>query len=330
MDLTRITQPLAAARCRLRSGAGWRKRPLALALQGGGAFGAFTWGVLDCLLEREIAFDAISGASSGAINALLLTSGLQHGGRAEARERLERFWHKTSRLAGAIEMARGFSAGLRLLPRVLSPYQLNPLGLNPLRDLLQEEIDFDALAAADIPLLIATTRVRDGDLRIFRNEDLTVEAVLASAALPMVHHAIAIDDEWYWDGGYAANPPLIPLVMTARGRDTLVVQVVPNGAAALPRTSHEIKGRLAQMAFNRPLMQELETIAEIKRPKGRAMFGDATLRRLRRVRLHCIRAEEALPTITEQSALNLDWSFLTSLRDAGRAAAERWLAQPTS
>ena len=310
-----------------RSRLGARRRPLSLALQGGGAFGAFTWGVLDHLLEQGIAFDAISGASSGAINALLLTSGLQHGGPSEARTRLERFWHKTSRLAGALDLARGFGAGLPLFPRVLSPYQLNPLGINPLRDLLLEEIDFEALGEADIPLLIAATRVRDGSLRIFRNDDLTVEAVLASAALPMLHHAIAIDDEWYWDGGYAANPPLMPLAMAARGRDMLVVQIVPMSAAELPRTPREINGRLAQMAFNRPLMQELETIAGLKWSRGAAVFGDSTSRRLHRLRLHCIRADDALDGMTQQSALDLDWPFLTTLRDAGRAAAEAWLAE---
>jgi NTE family protein len=327
MDLTRITSSSSPVESRSPSKAGWRKRPLALALQGGGAFGAFTWGVLDRLLNEEITVDAISGASSGAINALLLASGMQHGGPSEARERLERFWQKASRLAGAIDIARGFGTGLRLFPRILSPYHLNPLGLNPLRDLLLEEIDFDTLGDADIPLLIATTRVRDGELRIFRNDDLTVEAALASAALPMVHHAISIDDEWYWDGGYAANPPLIPLAMAARGRDALLVQVVPTSGEDLPRTPREINGRLAQMAFNRPLMQELATIAGLKESGGGALFGDAMSRRLRRLRLHCIKAEDTLPGMTQQSALNLDWSFLTTLRDAGRSAAERWLAE---
>jgi NTE family protein len=327
MDATRIMQPSPIVESKARSKVGRRRRPLSLALQGGGAFGAFTWGVLDHLLEQEIAFDAISGASSGAINALLLASGLQHGGPPEARERLARFWQRTSRLGGGIDMAKGLGAGLRLLPRTLSPYQFNPLGLNPLRELLLEEIDFDALGDADIPLLIAATRVRDGDLRIFRNDDLTVDAVLASAALPMVHHAISIDDEWYWDGGYAANPPLIPLAMAARGRDALLVQVVPTSGQDLPRTPREINGRLAQMAFNRPLMQELATIAGLKESGGGALFGDAMSRRLRRLRLHCIKAEDALPGMTQQSALNLDWSFLITLRDAGRSAAERWLAE---
>ncbi len=299
-----------------------RKRGLSLALQGGGAFGAFTWGVLDRLLEQQIAFDAISGASSGAINAVLLTSGMQDGGHAAARERLERFWRTASELAGCMEAAKGL--GLRL-PRGLSPYQFNPLGINPLRELLRELIDFEKLADADISLLVATTRVRDGQLRIFRNSDLSMDAVLASAALPMVHHAIQIDDEWYWDGGYAANPPLIPLAMESRGNEVLVVQIVPMNGEDLPRTSREINGRLAQMAFNRPLMQELGTIAELKGSRSAGVFGDSVSRKLRRLRLHHIKAEDMLDGMPRQSALNLDWTFLSTLRDAGRAAAEGWL-----
>jgi NTE family protein len=322
MDITRLLHSSSAKPLKPSKRQSWRKRPLSLALQGGGAFGAFTWGVLDRLLEDEIALDTISGASSGAINALLLTSGMQQGGHAEARERLERFWRKTSELAGSLDAARG----LGFLPRVFSPYQLNPLGLNPLRELLLEEIDFDRLADADIRLLIATTRVRDGELRIFRNADLSVEAALASAALPMVHHAIEIEDDWYWDGGYAANPPLIPLAMEARGKDVLVVQVVPVNGDELPRTPREINGRLAQMAFNRPLMQELDTIAELKRSHGAGMFVDTMSRKLRRLRLSCIRAEDVLDGMTRQSALNLDPAFLATLRDAGRAAAAHWLA----
>jgi NTE family protein len=295
---------------------------LSSALQGGGAFGAFTWGVLDRLLEEEIAFDTISGASSGAINALLLTAGMQAGGPIEARERLEHFWHEASELARLMDATRG----LGLFPRVFSPYQLNPLGLNPLRDLLREAIDFERIPDADIALLIATTRVSDGALRIFRNDDVSVDAVLASAALPMVHHAIEIENEWYWDGGYAANPPLISLAVQARARDVLVVQIVPTSGADLPRTPREINGRLAQMAFNRPLMQELDMIAELKSARGVSVFGDSMSRKLRRLRLHHIKADETLPAMPRESALNLDWSFLTRLRDAGRDAAEGWLA----
>jgi NTE family protein len=300
------------------------KRALSLALQGGGAFGAFTWGVLDRLLEDGVGFDTISGASSGAINALLLVSGLENGGADDARTRLERFWRKASELAASMKTVR---SGLSFFPsRVLSPYQFNPLGLNPLRSILAEEIDFDSVAETDISLLVAATRVRDGQLRIFRNGDLTIEATLASAALPMIHHAIEIDGDWYWDGGYSANPPVIPVAMEARGDKVLVVQVVPMNGETLPRTPREISGRLAQITFNRSLIMELEMIAELKRSGGTVLADDIS-RKLRATHFDCIKAEDSLGSMTHHSGLNLDWKFVTKLRDAGRGAAGTWLAE---
>jgi len=213
-----------------------RRRALSLALQGGGSFGAFTWGVLDRLLEQDrIAFDTISGASAGAVNAVLLASGLAEGGAAEARAKLDRFWRRVSR-AGTLGPFGSFGrsvaesaarAALALTP-VVSPYQFNPLGLNPLRDILAEEVDFARLrAAAPVRLLIAATRVRDGSLRLFRNDEITLDVVLASACLPHLHHAIEIEDEWYWDGGFSANPPLRQLVLDSRAHDVLLVQIMP-------------------------------------------------------------------------------------------------------
>jgi NTE family protein len=298
---------------------------LALALQGGGALGAFTWGVLDRLLEDGATFESISGASSGAVNALLVTSGLQHGGPDEARARLERFWRRASDKAATPLAVTSFRSGLALFPRVFSPYQFNPLGLNPLREMLAEEIDFSTIAEADIALLIAATRVRDGALRIFRNRELTVDAVLASAALPMVHHAIEIENEWYWDGGYSANPPLLPLVLESSPRDVLVVQIVPTESEALPRTPREINARLTQITFNRSLMSELETLAELSQQSAQPADG-ALARKLQQLRLHTIRAEDSFANLVDANALNLDWNFLVRLRDAGRAAAENWLS----
>jgi NTE family protein len=280
--------------------------------------------VLDRLLEDGIAFDTISGASSGAINALLLVSGLENGGADDARARLERFWRKASELAASMKRVR---SGLAFFPsRVLSPYQFNPLGLNPLRDILTEEIDFESIAEADIALLVAATRVRDGQLRIFRNDDLSIEATLASAALPMIHHAIQIDDDWYWDGGYSANPPVIPLAMQAQGDKVLVVQVVPMNGENLPRTPREINGRLAQITFNRSLIMEMEMIAELKRSGGTVLADDIS-RKLRATHFDCIKAEDSLGSMTKHSGLNLDWKFVTKLRDAGRAAADGWLGE---
>jgi NTE family protein len=211
-----------------------KKRCVSLALQGGGSFGAFTWGVLDRLLEDEtVTFDAVSGASAGAVNAVLLASGLAQGGPGAAKEVLQRFWRRASvgswgRLAGlAVEVA----------VRHLSPYQFNPFNLHPLKTLLAEEIDFDALRQhSKLKLLIAATRVRDGRLRIFREKAVTLDVILASTCLPVLHHAVSIDGEAYWDGGYSANPPLLPLVSASRAEEALVVQIMPSvGRRCQPR-----------------------------------------------------------------------------------------------
>jgi NTE family protein len=257
------------------------------------------------------------------MNALLVASGLQHGGPDEARARLERFWKKTSALASRL---KPLQTGWALLStRILSPYEFNPLGLNPLREILEQEVDFAALRRSDLSLLIAATRVRDGQLRIFRNEDVSIDAALASAALPMLHHAIAIDGEFYWDGGYVANPPLIPLATESRVEDLLLVQVLPTTGADQPRTPREINRRLAQMAFTRPLANELDTIAELTRAGG-GVLQDGPARKLRRTKLHHIRAEDSVDGLDRLSAREPDWPFLTHLRDAGRVAADRWLA----
>src|SRR4051812_8266384 len=200
------------------------KQRLSLALQGGGAFGAFTWGVLDRLLEEDdLELDAVSGASAGAINAVLLASGLAKGGPDEARASLERFW---------TGVGASTTKNLLLRPELvvatasqLSPYQFNPLRLNPLRDLLAQEVDFEALRTRSaVRLLVSATRVQDGALRVFRAKAISREVVLASACLPRFHHAVDIHGEAHWDGGYAANPPLVSLVGASRISDVLLVQ----------------------------------------------------------------------------------------------------------
>src|SRR5690348_10607188 len=196
-----------------------RRRVLSLALQGGGSFGAFTWGVLDRLLESDrVAFDAISGTSAGAVNAVVLANGLAQGGPAEARRQLEHLWKRLSRAAplASLGAATATSAALELSTRVISPYQFNPLGVNMLRDILLADVDFARLRkASPVRLLIAATRVTDGRLRLFREHEISVEAVLASACLPQLHHAVEIQGEWYWDGAFSANPPSIPRPTTS-------------------------------------------------------------------------------------------------------------------
>jgi NTE family protein len=301
---------------------------VSLALQGGGSFGAFTWGVLDRLLEeKEVTFDAVSGASAGAINAVILSSGLARGGREGGREALAQFWEKASRAAPGHPGARhpsGFA--LDLSTRLMSPYQFNPLDFNPLRALLGE-VDFDALRKnPPLRLLIGTTRVSDGRLRIFREHQITLDVVLASACLPLLQHAVTIDGEAYWDGGYAANPPILPLVTASRASDILVVQIIPTEGEELPRTSPQIIRRLNQMTFNNSLLHDLENLSSMMELAKEPSSGEGRLsRKLRRLKLHRLSAEDLVPDLREMSAFNLDGDFLARLRDAGRASTSAWL-----
>jgi NTE family protein len=315
---------------------GATKRALSLALQGGGSFGAFTWGVLDRLLEQETRLDAVSGTSAGAVNAVVLANGLAEGGPEEARARLAAFWKRVSDAAsldpfGSRDETGALSAttaALEFSARVVSPYHFNPLGLNPLRDILAEEVDFARLrAASPVRLLIATTRVKDGRLRLFRDEEITLEAVLASACLPHLHHAVEIEGEWYWDGAYSANPPLRQLVIDSKADDILLVQITPEMQEDVPRLSRDIARRVSQIAFNGPLQKEVEALADLCElcRKGR-IFRSRICRKLQRLRLHRIAAEDGVEGLGQASALNLDWPFLTRLKEGGYEAAEKWQA----
>jgi NTE family protein len=307
-----------------------RRRRLSLALQGGGSFGAFTWGVLDRLLESEaVAFDAVSGTSAGAVNAVVLANGLAQGGPEEARRQLAHLWRRLSHAAPLASLGAGAatSAAIELSARVVSPYQFNPLGVNLLRDILIAEVDFARLRkASPLRLLIAATRVSDGRLRIFREHEITLEAVLASACLPQLHHAVEIQGEWYWDGAFSANPPLRPLILESRTGDVLLVQISPEQQDGLPRLSSEIARRAAQIAFNSPLQKEMEALDDMRalcREAG--LFRPAMCRKIERLRLHRIVAEDSVNDLHYESALRLDWSFLARLKESGQAAAAQWL-----
>ena len=282
-----------------------------LALQGGGAQGAFTWGVLYALLRHGLEPEAASGASAGAVNAVVLADGLLDGGPEGAREKLSRFWRKLSDiifLGGSPPALAAFGA-MDLLAVRPSPALLNPFGLNPLRDLLREEIDFDRLQRqSPIRLFIAATRVEDGSARIFRTEEVTLEVVLASACLPQFHEAVEIDGEAYWDGGYSANPPIMELVRATRSRDLLVVELTTKK----PSTSTE------------PLQ---DTLLDLKRmcvaePAARSRLA----RRLRTLRVHRLSAHAYLPEAPGLNGVDLTWSGLSRLAESGAAASERWIA----
>lgn len=312
--------------------AGWPPRQLSLALQGGGSFGAFTSGVLDRLLEEDdLTIDTVSGASAGAINAVLLAAGLAEGGKEAAREKLTNFWRRLSRTAAFVPF--GHNAGLMpggtlsFWTRLVSPYQYNPLDLNPLRILLNEEIDFERLRRErPIGLLISATRVSDGRARIFSNDEINAETVLASTTLPLLHHAVTIDNEAYWDGGYSANPPLYELVKTSETSDVLIVQITPTQRTATPTSSQEIMRRLDQITFSASLQAETDRLAE-QSDFHRSLLGFLSRdgRKWRRLALHRIAAEDEVERLSEASATNLEWQFISDLRGHGRRAVDAWL-----
>jgi NTE family protein len=312
------------------------RRRIALALQGGGAFGAFTWGVLDRLLaEDDIAIDAVSGASAGAVNAVVMASGLARGGPVEARAALERFWSSASErgswsgLSGLGSFGGAAAVAFDLSSRLLSPYQTNPLDINPLRDILASQVDFELLRArAPLRLRIAATNVSDGSARIFTEQELGLNAVLASACLPLVHRAVMIDGDGYWDGGYTANPPILPLIAATDARHLVVVQLSPTRGVALPTSSPRIVRRLGQITFNSPLQRELEALSML-RPlyEWPPALLSPLARHLRQLQVHRIAAEDATAELMHASALDLDWSFLSRLRDHGRNAAEAWISR---
>ncbi len=298
---------------------------VSLGLQGGGSFGAFTRGVLDRLLEPDgPEFDMISGASAGAVNAVVLADGLASGGRPEARAKLAQLWE---RVGQGVSAGGTVAAAAVEWARFASPFQLNPLGFNPLRDLLTEVVDFERLRTrSPVRLLIAATRVRDGHPRLFREHEITLEAVLASACLPFLHRAVEIDGEAYWDGGYSANPPLRQLVVDTKAADILLVRLVPEMHEAVPQLSHEIAKRVREIGFNASLLREQEAVAELRRAcEGQRLFRSELCRKLDGLRFHQIAAPEVIDGLAQESALDTSWPFLQRLHQGGRAAAEQWL-----
>ncbi|HEX6828806.1 MAG TPA: patatin-like phospholipase family protein [Burkholderiales bacterium] len=323
----------------------WPAKRINLALQGGGSHGAFTWGVLDRILEDErIELEGISGTSAGAMNAVVLAHGLTTGGREGAREALGKFWESIADRVPFDPLWSGFmgqtgvTQGSGLPPvlkammgltRFLSPYQLNPFDVNPLRDIVAGTIDFERLRAeCRLKLFIAATQVRTGKLRLFRTGELTADAVLASACLPSLHHGIEIDGELYWDGGYSANPAVYPLIYHCRSPDVVIVLLHPMRLAKNPGTAGEIWNRVTELGFSAGFLREMRMIAQAKANVERGLFSIGRLeRRLRRLKFHLVEAEELMSQLSTESKLSAHLPFITMLRDQGRARAEAWLAE---
>jgi NTE family protein len=317
--------------------------PITLALQGGGAHGAFTWGVLDRLLEQpQLAIQGISGTSAGAINGCVLAQGLLSGGAEGAREALVGFWRRMSELGSAAfnpyrttpynALARSWNLDwspaalwLDVMAQFVSPYQLNPLDHNPLREVLRECLDLDRLRAPDaVPLFVCATSLTSNRMRVFSNQDLSLEALLASACLPQLHRAVEIEGEYYWDGGFIGNPVLKPLLHLGTAQDLMVIQLNPTRRAELPISARDILDRLNEVTMNAALMRELEGIAVINRLLE---AGQLSHPRYVPIRLHRIADPAVMTGLGMSSKNNTAWPFLTYLRDAGRAAAHAWLAE---
>src|ERR1700720_340718 len=308
-----------------------------LALQGGGSHGAFTWGVLDRLIEEPwLRIEAISGTSAGAMNAALVADGWTQGGAKGARAALEAYWRRVSRAAAFSPLQRSpldrlmgrwtldtspAYLAMDLMTRVFSPYDLNLLGFNPLRDILAESIDFDRLARSPIRLFVTATKVRTGRGRIFRNREITPDVLLASACLPTMYQAIEIEGEAYWDGGYSGNPTITPLVRESDAHDTILVQINPTERPETPRSAMEILNRLNEISFNSPLAKELRMIALLRQV---ADPGSGEGARWAQMRTHRIKSD-LLATFGVSSKLNAEWDFIALLREEGRRAASEFL-----
>ncbi|MFP3921336.1 MAG: patatin-like phospholipase family protein [Dichotomicrobium sp.] len=322
------------------SGSDANARPVNLALQGGGAHGAFTWGVLDRLLEDgRLRIDAISGTSAGAMNGTVLADGYMQNGYDGARENLRRFWRAVSDNAPLNPLKRSpidvflgnWSVSqspalmfFEMFRQFASPYMFNPLNLNPLADVLDSVVDFERVRACeDIKLFISATNVEAGRVRIFNRHELRCEMVMASAALPFLFQAVEIDGVPYWDGGYMGNPALFPFYgAEVECHDVLIVQINPIERPGTPRTAQAILERLREITFNSSLLKELRSVDFINRMIDEERMSEDGFRRLR---IHIIEAPAEVSDLGHSSRLNPQWEFLVHLFDLGRECADNWL-----
>lgn len=319
--------------------AGANSKKINLALQGGGAHGAFAWGVLDRLLEDgRVTFDAVSATSAGAMNATVLGYGLTIGGAEGAREALEKFWKKISDEGAKGPLQPSFidkAIGnhsldyspifmfMDILSRIMSPYELNPMNINPLRKVLESSIDFNVLReGCPIKLFLSATNVRTGKVKMFENHEIGPDQVLASGCLPFMFQTVEIDGEGYWDGGYMGNPAIFPLIYGSETNDVVIVHINPLNRSEIPKSAKDIMNRINEISFNSSLMREMRAIAFVSH-----LIDDGQLHddKHRRMLIHSIQDEAFMNSLGVTSKLNPEWSFLKKLRDVGRDCATKWL-----
>jgi NTE family protein len=303
-------------------------------LQGGGSWGAYTWGVLDALLaSRTVSIAQLSGTSAGAINAAIVASALARGSPAQARKSLRAFWLAVARPAvadlgrelwGPVERAWRDSVNAWLLSSgVLSPYSANPMGINPLREIIAEHVDIEAIRSKSAPALYVTlTNVKTGLPRVISNDAMSIDALLASACLPMLFQAVEIDGEPYWDGGYCGNPTLWPMIHSGLARDLVVVQLVPDEASEAPTDAQGIRQRIGEIVFNSSLVAEMQAIAAMRALATRHDGASNVLE----LRLHRIGPPQRR-LVEPGSALERSRAWLLRLFDEGRSASKHFLSR---
>jgi len=320
-----------------------------LAIQGGGAHGAYAWGIIDRLLEDgRIKFEGICATSAGSMNAVVLAYGNMTGGRGGAREALHNFWKKISEIgeiysplrqtpfehySGSVNRKWNMDASLSyqmfdFVTRVFSPYQFNPFNFNPLRQVLEASVDFKELKKCqETKLFLSTTKVRTGKVRVFTTDEITADVVMASACLPHLFQAVKIGDDYFWDGGYMGNPALFPLFYHTQSRDLMILHINPLERGELPTTSAEIMNRLNEITFNSSLLKEMRAIAFVTKLIEQDWIKEEHKGKLKHILIHSIRADKELCDLSVASKINTDWHFLLYLRDLGRNAAQNWLEE---
>lgn len=315
-----------------------------MALQGGGAHGAFAWGVMDRFLEDgRIDIEGLSGTSAGSMNAVVYAYGALKG-KENAREALHNYWQAISdagqkysmvkrtpweQMFGGWNMERSVaSEGFKLLTSTFSPYQLNPMNFNPLREVLEAHVDFKALDSSQATkLFLSATNVRSGKVKIFKTHEITADVVLASACLPYLFQAVEIDGEHYWDGGYMGNPALYPLFYHTDSRDVVILHINPIERDGPPTQSSEIANRVNEITFNSSLIKELRSVYFVQQLLDQGKIKDEFRDDFKYVLIHSIRADSALADLSVSSKFACEWDFLTMLRDRGRECASEWLAK---
>ena len=315
-----------------------------LALQGGGAHGALAWGVLDKLLEDgRITFDSVSATSAGAMNAAVLAQGLVTGGNDGAREALGKFWKmiseagklyspmKTTPLESlfGIKMENSMSYFMMdLMSKMLSPYQLNPFNFNPLRDILEKNVDFDTIKySKKLKVFISATNVKTGKIKVFENKDMSLDVVMASACLPFMFQAVKVEEDYFWDGGYMGNPAIFPLIYNSKCADILIIHINPIYREQVPESAADILNRMNEISFNSSLMREMRAIAFVSKLLDNGWIKDEYKKNMKRLFIHAVRADVTMQSFSVASKMNTEWGFIKQLYEEGRRQGAVWLKQ---